>query len=104
MDNEDDEGVGYISESHFLRSPSGAHQQAMALLQVPSGRQGRESSISSSVSDLDVPIYSSENLTTRSSRPVEGVSSFLVVGGKCGRYRTLVNKLLVLRCLCCFCI
>lgn len=82
MDNDDDEGVGYISESHFLKSPSGVHQQAMALLQLPSGRQGRESSISSSVSDLDVPIYSSENLTTRSSRPIEGVSCLLGVAAK----------------------
>lgn len=71
MDHDDDEGVGYIAESHFLQSPT--HQQAMALLQVPSGRAGREPSISSSVSDLDVPIYSSENLTTRSARPVESV-------------------------------
>lgn len=77
MDNDDDEGVGFISESHFLKSPSGVHQQAMALLQVPSGRGAREASISSSVSDLDVPIYSSENLTTRSARPVEGVSVFM---------------------------
>lgn len=72
MDHDDDEGVGYISESHYLKSPS--HQQAMALLQIPS-RGGREGSISSSVSDMDVPIYSSENLTTRPSRPVESVST-----------------------------
>lgn len=77
MDHDDDEGVGYISESHYLKSPS--HQQAMALLQIPS-RGGREGSISSSVSDMDVPIYSSENLTTRPSRPVESVSMKAKVG------------------------
>lgn len=74
MDQDDDEGVGFIAQSHFLRSPpTVAEQQAMALLQIPS-RDGREGSISSNVSDLDVPIYSSENLTTSSRRPVHGVS------------------------------
>lgn len=91
MDRDDDEGVGFIAESHYLKSPT--HQQAMALLQVPSGRQARESSISSSVSDLDVPIYSSENLTTRSSRPVESVSTH-----KCRVCWILKGKIALLLC------
>lgn len=74
MDRDDDDGVGYVRESHYLKSPTVEQQQALALLQVP-GREGRESSISSSISDLDVPIYSSENLTTSPKRPVPGVSS-----------------------------
>lgn len=89
MDHDDDEEVGFIAESHYLKSPT--HQQAMALLQVPP-RAGRTDSVSSSLSDLDVPIYSSENLTTRSARPVEAVS------GEC-----LLDGLPVRRLLCLLC-
>jgi hypothetical protein len=74
MDRDDDDGVGFVAQSHYLKSPTVAEQQAMALLQIPQ-RGGRESSISSNVSDLDVPIYSSENLTTSPRRPVHSVSS-----------------------------
>lgn len=70
---DDDDGVGFVAESHYLKSPTVAEQQAMRLLQVP-GRTGREGSISSNVSDLDVPIYSSENLTTSPRREVPSVS------------------------------
>ncbi|EFA03486.1 hypothetical protein TcasGA2_TC013485 [Tribolium castaneum] len=73
MDRDDDDGVGYVAESHYLKSPTVAEQQAMALLQIPP-REGREGSISSNVSDMDVPIYSSENLTTSSRRPIQSVS------------------------------
>ncbi|ENN75244.1 hypothetical protein D910_06505 [Dendroctonus ponderosae] len=73
MDRDDDDGVGFVAESHYLKSPTVAEQQAMRLLQVPTS-PGREGSISSSVSDLDVPIYSSENLTTRPRREVPSVS------------------------------
>ncbi|KAJ3653798.1 hypothetical protein Zmor_013031 [Zophobas morio] len=73
MDRDDDDGVGFVAESHYLKSPTVAEQQAMALLQIPK-REGREGSISSNVSDMDVPIYSSENLTTSPRRPVHSVS------------------------------
>ncbi|XP_066251238.1 solute carrier family 2, facilitated glucose transporter member 3-like isoform X1 [Euwallacea similis] len=69
-DMDDDDGVGFVAESHYLKSPTVAEQQAMRLLQVP-GRDGRDGSLSSSVSDLDVPIYSSENLTTTPRREVQ---------------------------------
>lgn len=72
MDHDDDEGVGFIRPSHYLKSPTIAEQQAMALLQVPKKSGEREGSISSSVSDLDIPIYSSENLTTSARREPEG--------------------------------
>lgn len=76
MDQDDDDGVGFIAKSHYLKSPTNDEQQAMALLQIPrnSGREGREASISSNVSDLDIPIYSSDNLTTSSRPYVSGVS------------------------------
>lgn len=73
MDHDDDEGVGFIRESHYLKSPTIEQQQAMALLQIPRRDNVREGSISSNVSDLDVPIYSSENLTTSPRREVHGV-------------------------------
>lgn len=74
MNADDDDGVGFVAESHYLKSPSIVQQQAMALLQVPN-RQSREPSMSSNLSDLDVPIYSSENLTTQlPRRQFSGVS------------------------------
>ncbi|KAK9869887.1 hypothetical protein WA026_003607 [Henosepilachna vigintioctopunctata] len=73
MNRDDDDGVGFVAESHYLKSPSIAQQQAMALLQVPR-RDDRASSVSSNISDLDVPIYSSDNLTTRvPTRRLSGV-------------------------------
>ncbi|XP_076270174.1 solute carrier family 2, facilitated glucose transporter member 1-like isoform X1 [Rhynchophorus ferrugineus] len=69
MERDDDDGVGYVAESHYLKSPTVAEQQAMRLLQVP-GMERQDSSISSNMSDMDVPIYSSENLTTRPIREV----------------------------------
>ncbi|PSN29683.1 hypothetical protein C0J52_27681 [Blattella germanica] len=61
---QEDYGVGYIEEDHPLRPQAAA--QSLALLQVPdkSGRN-RNVSISSSVTDLDAPIYARED-----SRPV----------------------------------
>lgn len=79
MDHDDDEGVGFIRESHYLKSPTIEQQQAMALLQIPRRDNIREGSISSNVSDLDVPIYSSENLTTRPRREVRGVCILFLV-------------------------
>nr|XP_023017429.1 solute carrier family 2, facilitated glucose transporter member 1-like isoform X1 [Leptinotarsa decemlineata]XP_023017430.1 solute carrier family 2, facilitated glucose transporter member 1-like isoform X1 [Leptinotarsa decemlineata] len=70
MDHDDDDGVGYIRESHYLKTPMSERQQAIALLQVPRDIT-REGSISSNVSDLDIPIYSSENLTTSPKRVPE---------------------------------
>jgi hypothetical protein len=60
MDQED-YGVGYIEEDHPLRPQAAA--QSLALLQVPdkSGRHSRNTSISSSVTDLDAPIYTRED-------------------------------------------
>lgn len=72
MDQDDDDGVGYVAESHYL-TPSA--RQAVPLLQVPQRNTERESSISSNVSDMDVPIYSSDNLTTRPGRAPSGVGS-----------------------------
>lgn len=74
MDQDDDEGVGFISESHFLKSPSIEQQQAMSLLSLPGGRVSRDESVSSNISDIDIPIYSTETLTTRAGRPVGAVS------------------------------
>lgn len=55
--------VGYIAEDHPLRPMSSTAQQSIRLLKVPS-RQGaprsRTASISSSVTDLDAPIYRRE--------------------------------------------
>ena len=64
MDQED-YGVGYIEEDHPLRPQAAA--QSLALLQVPdkSGRT-RNISISSSVTDLEAPIYTRED-----SRPFQ---------------------------------
>lgn len=73
MDHDED-GVGYIRESHYLKSDPYDRQQAVALLNVPSDRSRREGSVSSNVSDMDIPIYSSENLTTSANRPPHGVS------------------------------
>lgn len=73
MDQDDDDGVGFVSESHYL---SPAAKQAVPLLQVPP-RKSRESSVSSSIADMDVPIYSSDNLTTKPARVATGVSIVL---------------------------
>lgn len=72
MDHDDDDGVGFVRESHYLKNTDFDHQQARALLNVPEMR--RETSISSNVSDMDVPIYSSECLTTVPRKPTRGVS------------------------------
>lgn len=62
-EDDDNDGVGYISNSHLLRPTTlEDRQQTIALLQVPSGRT-RTASLSSSVSDIDN--YSTENLTQR---------------------------------------
>jgi hypothetical protein len=59
MDQEDD-GVGYIEEDHPLRPQAAA--QSLALLQVPDkSSRSRNVSISSSVTDLDAPIYARED-------------------------------------------
>ncbi|XP_072376452.1 solute carrier family 2, facilitated glucose transporter member 1-like isoform X1 [Diabrotica undecimpunctata] len=71
MDHDDDEGVGFIRPSHYLKSPTIAEQQAMALLQIPK-KTDREGSISSNVSDMDIPIYSTEQLTTSLKREPHG--------------------------------
>ncbi|KAJ1525396.1 hypothetical protein ONE63_010211 [Megalurothrips usitatus] len=57
--------VGYIAEDHPLRPMSATAQQSIRLLQVPSKgsggqRRSRTASISSSVTDLDAPIYERE--------------------------------------------
>lgn len=72
MDQDDDDGVGFVAESHYL-TPSA--RQAVPLLQVPRRNMDRESSISSNVSEMDLPIYSSDTLTTRPNRAPSGVST-----------------------------
>lgn len=54
--DDDDDGVGYIADTHLLR-PSGASQTEMTLLTVPEKGTSRQGSFSSSVSDLEEPIY-----------------------------------------------
>lgn len=70
MDQDDDDGVGYIADSHYIQS---VDRQAVPLLKLPS-RSDRDTSISSNVSDMDVPIYSADNLTTKRPRADQGVS------------------------------
>ena len=60
--DDEDYGEGFIAESHPLRPTH---------LLVPGGRnESRAPSISSSVSDLDVPIYTRETTVPVSSRQV----------------------------------
>lgn len=62
-DGSPDYEVGYIAEDHPLRPMSATAQQSIRLLQVPSrggARRSRTASISSSVTDLDAPIYQRE--------------------------------------------
>lgn len=64
LDQDDEDfGEGYIAESHPLRPTH---------LSVPMGGRGdsRAASISSSVSDLDVPIYTRETTVPVSARGV----------------------------------
>ncbi|RZF33918.1 hypothetical protein LSTR_LSTR012260 [Laodelphax striatellus] len=56
-----DSDTGYIEEDHPLRPQLAA--QSIALLQIPSGRRSRNTSISSNVTDQDVPIYVREKPT-----------------------------------------
>ncbi|KAF5288912.1 hypothetical protein FQA39_LY03791 [Lamprigera yunnana] len=63
MEQDDDEGVGYISESHFVKSID--YDQAVPLLNLPS--KGRER-ISTNVYELNIPIYAPDILTTKSHR------------------------------------
>ncbi|XP_039279600.1 solute carrier family 2, facilitated glucose transporter member 1 isoform X1 [Nilaparvata lugens] len=50
-----DSDVGYIEEDHPLRPQLAA--QSIALLQVPPGQRSRHASVSSNLTDQDVPIY-----------------------------------------------
>ena len=64
MDRDDDDfGEGFIAESHPLRPTH---------LSVPLGgrNESRAASISSSVSDMDVPIYTRETTIPLSSKKV----------------------------------
>lgn len=73
MDHDDDEGVGFIAESHYAKSASEDRQAAVSLLQGPV-KQSKGSFLSSNVNDIDVPIYSTDNLTGPKRKPVTGVS------------------------------
>lgn len=66
MDRDDDDfGEGFIAESHPLRPTQ---------LSVPGGRdESRAPSISSSVSDLDAPIYARETAVPLSSSQVNSI-------------------------------
>lgn len=62
MDRDDDDfGEGYIAESHPLRPTS---------LTVPGRDDSRAPSISSSVTDLDAPIYARDTTLPLSARQV----------------------------------
>ena len=76
MDHDDEDGVGFTAASHYAKSEDD-RQQAVSLLQPSAKRTEIKSSVmSSNVSDIDSPIYSTDNLTgTRTS----GVSCFGVV-------------------------
>lgn len=75
MRRDDDDGVGYIADSHLLR-PSPIRQQEMALLKVP--RTGSRSiSVSSSVSDLEEPIYDNDNMT-RNYDTVSALKKYII--------------------------
>lgn len=79
MDHDEDDGVGFIADSHYLKSTSREDRQsAVALLSLP-GRTSRGGSISSNISDIDVPIYSTDNLTTRPPRHIKGVSHIILI-------------------------
>lgn len=67
MDHDDDDGIGYIADTHLLR-PSGASQTEMTLLHVPGKDVRRQGSFSSNISDLEEPIYD------RTTRQVQHVS------------------------------
>lgn len=73
MDHDDEDGVGFIAASHYAKSEDD-RQQAVSLLQPSAKRTEIKSKVmSSNVSDIDTPIYSTDNLTsTRKS----GVSCF----------------------------
>ncbi|KAK9737763.1 hypothetical protein QE152_g10407 [Popillia japonica] len=71
MDHDDDEGVGFIAESHYAKSASEDRQAAVSLLQGPV-KQSKGSFLSSNVNDIDVPIYSTDNLTGPKRKPVTG--------------------------------
>lgn len=72
MDREDEDfGEGYVAESHPLRPTH---------LSVPLGGRSdsRAPSISSSVSDLDVPIYTRETTVPLSARKVSLCHDMLI--------------------------
>lgn len=71
MDQDEDEGVGFISQSHFAKSSSEDRQAAVTLLQPVKG-----SLLSSNVNDIDIPIYSTDNLTGPRKLPPAGVSTY----------------------------
>lgn len=79
MDHDDDDGIGYIADTHLLR-PSGASQTEMALLHVPGRDVSRQGSLSSNISDLEEPIY--ERTTNRQFQYVSKglVSKWRLVG------------------------
>ncbi|PNF43284.1 Solute carrier family 2, facilitated glucose transporter member 1 [Cryptotermes secundus] len=83
MDQED-YGVGYIEEDHPLRPQAAA--QSLALLQVPdkSGRRSRNTSISSSVTDLDAPIYTREDVRSTQHHGFNGRLVFAIAAAALG--------------------
>lgn len=74
--DQDDDGVGYVAEGHYLKSTDEEHHQAMSLLQLPSDRNQRGASISSSITDIDAPIYSTDNLTRAREHQVSVIQTY----------------------------
>ncbi|KAI5699795.1 hypothetical protein M8J75_008893 [Diaphorina citri] len=63
-DREDSpDSVGYIEGDHPLRRELAA--QSIKLLQLPISERSRNPSVSSSVTDLEAPMYSTSNLYSR---------------------------------------
>lgn len=74
MDHDEEEGVGFIAESHYAKAASEDRQAAVSLLQGPIRQSKGGSFLSSNVNDIDVPIYSTDNLTGPKRLPITSVS------------------------------
>lgn len=81
-DREDSpDSVGYIEGDHPLRRELAA--QSIKLLQLPINERSRNVSVSSSVTDLEAPMYSTSNLYSRerATSGKQGVRTTSCVGG-----------------------
>lgn len=81
-DREDSpDSVGYIEGDHPLRRELAA--QSIKLLQLPINERSRNVSVSSSVTDLEAPMYSTSNLYSRerATSGKQGVRTISCVSG-----------------------